>query len=331
MDHEASQLLRVRELRALLRRGEDPPPLHVEIHPTDVCNHRCAWCFHGGTGFDPRRKHELMQLAEYGALFQELRRLEVRNLSISGGGEPTLDPRLPELLDAAVTAGLRVRMVTHGTHLSPAVLERLAGAHEVRVSLDANAPATYAAARQVPPSFFERALSTVRALVALRDTHAPSLRVGTTFVLNEANQGEALGFARRMLGFEVDAIIFKTDIDAQRHLGSAAYARALEGVRALDDRRIEARPHAASEPRGHPCFVPFFKVAFNPYGELFSCCLGSQPGEKNGLRLGSLRGSTFANLWADSRALREQLQRGVSCTTCNATDALLNQLMRAEA
>lgn len=331
MDHEVSQLLRVQELRAQLRHGEDPLPLHVEIHPTDVCNHRCAWCFHGGTGFDPQRKPELLQLGEYDALFHELRRLGVHGLSISGGGEPTLDPRLPELLELAMAARLRVRMVTHGTHLSPAVLERLAGASEVRVSLDALSPATYAAARRVPPAFFERALSTVQALVALRTSRAPALRVGTTFIVNEDNQHEALGFARHMLELQVDAILFKTDIEPQRRIAPEAYARALEGVHALGNRRIEVRPYANPEPQGLPCFVPFFKVAFNPYGELFSCCLGSQPGETNGLRLGSLRGSTFSQVWADSRPLRQQLQRGASCTTCNATDAQLNRLMHAEA
>lgn len=330
MDHEASQLLRVHELRAQLRRGEDPLPLHVEIHPTDACNHRCAWCFHGGMGFDPGRKKELMQLAEYDALFQELSRLEVRELSISGGGEPTLDPRLPELLDMAFAAGLRVRMVTHGTHLFPAVLERLAGAREVRVSLDAASPETYAAARRVPAAFFKRALLSLRSLVRIRDTRAPSLRVGTTFILTEANRGEALAFARRMLELEVDAIIFKADIDPGRRLAPEVYAQALEGVRALGHPHIEVRPYSRPEPQGHPCFVPFFKVAFNPYGELFSCCLGSQPGERNGQRLGSLRGSSFAELWADSRPWREHLQRGASCTRCNATDALLNRLMLAE-
>lgn len=331
MDHEVGQFLRVHELRAQLRHGEDPLPLHVEIHPTDVCNHRCAWCFHGGTGFDPQRKPELLQLGEYGALFRELRRLEVQSLSISGGGEPTLDPRLPELLELAVAAGLRVRLVTHGTHLSPAVLERLAGASEVRVSLDALSPMTYAAARRVPPAFFERALASVQALVELRETRAPALRVGTTFIVNPDNQSEALGFAQRMLELQVDAIVFKTDIDSRRRIAPEAYARALEEVRALGHPRIEVRPYANPEPQGLPCFVPFFKVAFNPYGELFSCCLGSQPGETNGLRLGSLRDTTFAQLWSHSRSLRQQLQRGAACTRCNATDAQLNRLMIAEA
>jgi hypothetical protein len=182
---------------------------------------------------------------------------------------------------------------------------------------------------EVPHAFFERALATVQALVALRETRAPALRVGTTFVVHAENQGETLDFARRMLELRVDTVVFKFDIDPQRRLSAERYARALEGVRALEDRRIEVRPYEPPEPRGLSCFVPFFKAAFNPYGELFSCCLGSQPGETNGLRLGSLRGSSFARLWEDSRPVREQLQRGVSCTTCNATDAMLNRLMRA--
>jgi MoaA/NifB/PqqE/SkfB family radical SAM enzyme len=320
MRHEALQWAEVRRVRAQLEAGDDPLPRHVEIHPTDRCNHRCAFCFHGGAGH-PAAPGALLTVAQYRQLFTELAALGIFDLSISGGGEPTLSPDLPDLFDAALEAGLRVRLVTHGTHVDARVAQRLPRLHEVRVSLDAGTAATWAALRQVPEAWFERALDTLR-LAAGRGPHT-----GATFLVNAANQHEVMTFVERVGALPVDALVFKVDVDPARRLEEAAFERAVAPVRAVRDARIDVRAWVDPSPRGRPCRVSHFKVAFDPSGTLHSCCLASQPQATDGVPFGALDERGFAALWERTRPIRASLARGTRCGTCNITDHHLNRAL----
>ncbi len=319
MRHESLQWAAVDELRARLSAGEDPLPRHVEVHPTDRCNHRCSFCFHGGAGPHAAPGRPALSLPSYGRLFQELRSLGIDDLSVSGGGEPTLFADLPALLDLAFEAGLRVRLITHGTHVDDAVASRLVRLHELRVSLDAATPATWARLRQVPEAWFSRALDTIRGVAG----RGPS--TGVTFLVNATNHHEVAAFVDLVRPLGVDAVVFKVDVDPARRLPRDAYDRAVAPARAVRDERVDVRDWVDPSPRGRPCRASHFKVAFDPSGTLYSCCLGSQPRSTDGEVFGTLDADGFAALWARTRSIRERLARGVACATCNVTDHLLNR------
>lgn len=323
MRHEALQWAAVDRVRASLAAGEDPLPLHVEVHPTDRCNHRCTFCFHGGAAAEFPSPRPPLSLERYGQLFTDLAALGIRDLSVSGGGEPTLSPNLPALLDLALKAGLRVRLVTHGTHLDAAVSDRLPRLHEVRVSLDAATPATWAAMRQVPEAWFGRALDTVRG-AAGRGPHT-----GVSFLVNPGNQHEVGAFVDIVGALPVDAVVFKVDVEPGRRVSRERYDEAVAPARdrARADPRIDVRPWIDPSPLGRPCRASHVKVAFDPSGTLYSCCLAAQPRSTNGLPFGALEDDGFAALWARSRPLRERLARGTPCTTCNMTDHHINRLL----
>lgn len=302
-----------------LARGEDPLPEHVEIHPTDVCNHRCEHCYHGGLG--SQGPQERMAVGRYGALFHELNSLGIRELSISGGGDPTLSPHLPKILDLAFDAGLRTRLVTHGTHVSPEVQSRISRLSELRVSIDAATAKTFSALRRVPEAWFYRAIETVRRAVGSGPL------CGVTFVVSHINQHEVHDFVELFRSMPVDAIVFKIDVEPSRRLASDQYNAAVAKVRADADARIDVRPWVDPSPLGRPCRASYFKVAFDPTGRLFSCCLASQPRSNEGVAFGTLGDDGFLSLWQKSRPLRQALLRGAACSTCNVTDHHLNRAL----
>lgn len=82
--------------------GADPYPRIIEIHPTDVCNQGCNYCFHGGNGFgesrDPSKYLSAQQLEQ---LIRNMSDLHINELSISGGGEPFLSKDMEVLLVTA--------------------------------------------------------------------------------------------------------------------------------------------------------------------------------------------------------------------------------------
>jgi pyruvate-formate lyase-activating enzyme len=106
------------------------------IQVTRVCNQRCLFCS------NPENRR-LATVADF--------RAQVRDLATTGhdgvlltGGEPTLHPRLAELIRIAARAGLAVRIITNGQETArPGVLAALrrAGLRHLHVSLHSHAAA----------------------------------------------------------------------------------------------------------------------------------------------------------------------------------------------
>ena len=100
-----------------LRKGEDPYPVTLEIHPTDICNQKCKYCFFGGRGYKSTRTEPKMDVEEYRCLFTEMKEIDLIELKISGGGEPLLHPQIVEILRSARETGLTTRLTTNGNFL----------------------------------------------------------------------------------------------------------------------------------------------------------------------------------------------------------------------
>ena len=122
-----------------LVRGELVYPITVEIDPTNLCNHRCAWCvsMEAHTG-------EKLGLDRFTSLVRELKQADVRSVVLKGGGEPTTHPQFIEMLDVLRNAGLAVGLITNGSMPRPGSVAKVVEVCDwVRVSLDASTAQTH--------------------------------------------------------------------------------------------------------------------------------------------------------------------------------------------
>lgn len=335
MIHEAEQLERVEPTVEAVLGGEDQAPYCVEIHPTDFCNQRCGYCFHGGVGEDSSRRTEQLTIGEYVELFQDAEAMGVQEISISGGGEPFLSPSISGVLDWLSDSPLRTRIVTNGNYIPKDAIGGVLAADEIRFSIDATTAETYNQQRGMRSgNLLGRTLANMRTLVEERAAKASSLQIGATFLLSEVNLAEIEDFARLMLDeIGIDTVVYKYDIynamipDGDRD----KLISRLDALMSTYGPRVECREGVDDNNITGPCAMSYFKVALNPYGALASCCLGSQPGETNGVQLGSLRElGGLANLWASSETSRRNLLlgEGASCDSCNSTDQKINIIAR---
>lgn len=335
MRHEDILLTNAVERFKSIEKGADPYPTVIEIHPTDVCNQGCEYCFHGGAGFgkdrDPSR---YLKPSQYLQLFQEFSQLGIKDLSMSGGGEPFLSRDIESVLSSAIENRLSVRIVTNGNFIPENLMPYLMECSEIRFSLDTTDPATYARVHNVNPSLLEKTFNNMRKILEIRSKLGRGPQVGATFIVNPENSDEISHFASVMLeDIGVDRIIFKHDVYGRylpkQNLG---VDRQLEYVKARWDKVIEIRSMLGPFVSGLPCVMPFFESVINPYGELYSCCLGSQPGEINGYFLGNLAnflnggsGDAFQKVWEQSREVREAVLKEAKCLNCNYTDRRINE------
>ncbi len=145
------------------------------IQVTRVCNQRCLFCS------NPENKR-LVTPDDF--------REQVRDLAASGhdgvlltGGEPTLHPRLPELVRIAARAGLAVRMITNGQETARSgVLDALrrAGLRHLHVSLHSHVARIQDRIARNPGSR-DRIARTLRAAARLKIT------TDVNIVLNSLN------------------------------------------------------------------------------------------------------------------------------------------------
>jgi MoaA/NifB/PqqE/SkfB family radical SAM enzyme len=91
--------------------GDRPPPVTLEIDPTNDCNHKCIWCIDQN-----HRKNNPAMLERDAALrvIDEAKKLGVRSLVIKGGGEPLTYPHIEELLLHAKKTGFELGIITNG-------------------------------------------------------------------------------------------------------------------------------------------------------------------------------------------------------------------------
>lgn len=105
---------RTREGReALGRVGPVPPSLQIE--PTNLCNLRCITC--PGSRIETPRGYMDMGLFE--RILSEAASIGVKRIHLYLRGEPTLHPKIIEMIASIKAKGLAFHLVTNGTKLTP--------------------------------------------------------------------------------------------------------------------------------------------------------------------------------------------------------------------
>jgi PqqA peptide cyclase len=116
-----------------------PRPLSLLCELTYRCNLQCPYCYNP---LDLRRYDDELRASEWERVIREAAAMGVVQVHFSGG-EPTLYPKLDRLVAAAHEAGLYSNLITQGTFLDDALLDRLlqAGLDHVQISVQADEPA----------------------------------------------------------------------------------------------------------------------------------------------------------------------------------------------
>ncbi len=135
-------------------------PERVTLNITNQCNLNCLYCAVSSTKNAPGD----MKLEEWRAVIDELARIKVFNLLISGG-EPFLRGDLFELLEHILKYHFRISINTNGTVLNDRVLSLVSGSRRldnIQVSVDGPDPVTHDAIRG--RGTFEKVISGINAL-----------------------------------------------------------------------------------------------------------------------------------------------------------------------
>lgn len=146
-----------------------PVPKRVIIEPTNACNLGCSYCGNK----DMLRPRQFMPFELFERMVGEMVEHGVPRMTLHTVGEPTLHPRLPDMIALAKRAGRVVNLSTNGTLLTETLARDLvaAGPDMLNVSADAGDAATFAKTRD--GADLRRVVEGVRWLRKFRDLEGP--------------------------------------------------------------------------------------------------------------------------------------------------------------
>lgn len=186
-------------------------PYHLELDWVDRCNARCFFCnsesIHKGESIPWERARVLLEEAAAGGL---------RSIRLSGGGEPTLHPNFPDLVELLAARNIVLdNLTTNGTALIDRAIEALlrARVHEIRVSLNYPTAATWSAGMGLHERLFEKAVDSVRKLSRARRAIPGFGRLMIQFFIYKPTIGlieQSYALAREL---DVDLVTYRELID----------------------------------------------------------------------------------------------------------------------
>lgn len=295
----------------IARAREKSIPLSVHIDVTYRCDLACVHCY-----LDERDRRELT-LAEYEALFDELRTCGTMFMLISGG-DIFVRPDGLDIVEAAARRRFHVNLITHAGHITEEVADRLqaVAVRAVGVSLYSSDASVHDRVTQVPGSW-EKTMAGVRRLIARR---IPVTLKATLMTANPDAVRELETFARQ------ERCHLEVNFDVRG--GNSGSDELMDLSLPIDDRiamagcayptLVDAEVLPAFSPDAHTCMAGNSSCYVAPDGTVQPCLEYEESA-------GNIREQSFLEIWKTSKLLnRLRLIRRSSfsgCGTCENNSA----------
>lgn len=287
-----------------LRRGARPAPVHVQLVPTNKCNHSCSFCAYRTPGwisneqFTPRAELTTESLL---GLLRDFAGMGVAAVQFTGGGEPLCHPAIGQALKLTVDLGMRAALVTNGTLLEQCGLTEMVAREMdwVRVSLDAGRPETYARIRRCLPGHMTRALDAVQKMSGTAQRKAT---IGVGYVVTEDNWPEVFLAARAAYHNGADNIRISLDVTSAWEPPQEAIDLAHQAKEHLEDREFQVfnllgrRVNERQAPDGDcaRCVQRDLATYVGADSRLYTCCVLAYSEEGD---IGPVGPATFEDAW----------------------------------
>ena len=177
-------------------RDNEPVRLRrIQLDPVSFCSHDCQFCtyrYNRGSN-DPDmnalfNESDLLSLEKIEEIFDDCVEVGVKAVELTGGGEPTLHPKFPEILQMLNERGLEIGLITNGAWRDKpfdTIVSELKSATWARFSLDAATQKTHSITHSAPKRDFDTAINAIKMLVAHK-----TVDVGISFIVQKSNYHE---------------------------------------------------------------------------------------------------------------------------------------------
>lgn len=329
-------------------------PVRMELHPTDVCNLKCIFCWRKGKSNPSRKELSERKLLQ---IVREAAELGVKEWIVSGGGEPLVRKSTTlKVLKEIKKNNMWGLLTTNGTLLTEKDAEFLVdiGWDQIQFSIDGPNKVINDFLR--PPKSFERTINAVKILRRVRDSKdSKKPYIGFNTVLNRMNfdklnemielaafvGSELVYFEPIYSGYsKIDLKITKENMSklakclkkakkTAKKLGIDTNAEEFLNFQLVDKSNLRER--MLNEVRGTskfvdiPCFRSWYLMGIKASG-FAGCCSTFEAGE-------FIQGKSLREVWFGEsfRKLREEMlnkKMPSYCSKCSVVVLMENKKLR---
>jgi MoaA/NifB/PqqE/SkfB family radical SAM enzyme len=225
------------------------PPVHPQLIVTNRCNLKCGFCSCAN-----RDKGEELPYFAVVKTLNNLAHLGAQAVTITGGGEPMLHPRINEIIQHAAACGLKVGLVTNGVALS-------------RLEPDAARCITWL---RVSASDEADNLHHWRTLPALFPMIDWAISYVVTAALDPRNIAAHVAFANECGMTHVRLVADLIDLAGVQ--GCMDRIRASLATAGVQDARVIYQARQGHEPGARRCWISLLKPVIGADGRVYPCC-----------------------------------------------------------
>lgn len=171
-------------------------PISVRIKPTNTCCHNCFYCVYNpwfSSIHKESNRSDMLPREKILEVLNDLRDIDAKAVTYSGGGEPLTYPHILEVLRKTLDYGLNLSMITNAQLLKGEAAELLSQAHWVRVSLDYSDEDTFSKIRGKPKELFHEVGRNIKNFAEIKN---PNCALGVNCVVNEHNFDKLFSIAQ---------------------------------------------------------------------------------------------------------------------------------------
>lgn len=124
-------------------KGDLPAPIEASLDPIALCNNWCYYC--NSQRYLRENPHRIPRWGrDYTEdLLIDLMRMGIKGTCWGGGGEPTLNIRLSEMIKNSILLGMENAIITNGVSISNELFESLLLCRWIGISIDSADPTVY--------------------------------------------------------------------------------------------------------------------------------------------------------------------------------------------
>ena len=160
------------------KRGKRIYPLHIDIGATKLCQAKCVYCY----GIFQKMSRDIIPADVLIRLFSEAPTLGIKSLTLTGDGEPTLNPAVYDAVTIGSKLGLDIGFATNGISLNSKKLKVLLNSCTwLRFNLSAVDSGGYKSIHGVPQ--WERVRGNILNAIELKKKHGYKCTIGLQMVL----------------------------------------------------------------------------------------------------------------------------------------------------
>jgi radical SAM protein with 4Fe4S-binding SPASM domain len=294
-------------------RGENTPPIVVEIDPTNRCAGKCPWCA-GGRGESKEEKRA--DLPNLGDIIDQLVDFGCKAAIFTGGGEPLLNKETTSAIVKAKKSGLEVGLITSA--LVPIseedAIDLVNHCDFIRVSLDASSPEEYQYSHGLGKNALDLVINNIILLGRTKIENQISdsrCSLGVGFLTNKETLPGM--YPTTLLCSQIQGVDFIQF--RPYHYDLTPIDKQLEDCRSLErsdfhilssaqkyERMKEKTPHHLYK----MCYAQQFATVISATGEIFICC--HMRGNMS-YSIGNIKHSSLEQIWDSER--RQEILKSV--------------------